>query len=124
MKMSLEVFEVIRTAAKSDSGTALLMPFDGSLFMDYSPEKIKLFGLIDGAGILLYECDLSAYDAATIACIERAWLSRDHADGLVFATMLDTMMGMPFDALEQRSMMRLIIKNWSCLQHMKEFTNG
>jgi len=123
MKMSLEVFEVIRTAAKSGSGTALLMPFDGSLFMDYSPEKIELFGLIDGAGILLYDCDLSAYDAATIACIERAWLSKDHADGLVFATMLDTMMGMPFDALEQRSMMRLIIKNWSCLQYMKEFTN-
>jgi hypothetical protein len=38
--------------------------------------------------------------------------------------MLDTMMGMPFDALDQRRMMRLIIKNWSCLQHMKEFTNG
>jgi len=124
MKMSLEVFEVIRTAATVGSGTALLMPFDGSLFMDYGPVKMELFGVIDGAGILLYACSWTDFDAATIACIERAWCSRDHADGLVFATMLDTMMGMPFDALEQRRMMRLIIKNWSCLQHMKEFTNG
>lgn len=124
MKMSLEVFEVIRTAAKSGSGTALMMPFDGSLFIDYSPEKMELFGVIDNAGILLQSCSWKDFDAATIACIERAWCSRDHADGLVFATMLDTMIGMPFDALEQRSMMRLIIKNWSCLQHMKEFTNG
>ena len=62
--------------------------------------------------------------AATIACIERAWCSRNHADGLVFATMLDTMMGMPIDASEQRGMMRTIIKNWSCLQHMAELTNG
>ena len=46
MKMSLEVFEVIRTAAKAGPGTALLMPFDGSLFIDYSPEKMELFGLI------------------------------------------------------------------------------
>ena len=124
MKMSLEVFEVIRTAAKAGPGTALLMPFDGSLFMDYSPEKMELFAVIHGAGILLYECSWTEYDAATIACIERAWLSREHADGLVFATMLDTMMGMPFDALDQRRMMRIIIKNWSCLQYMKEFTNG
>jgi hypothetical protein len=124
MKMSLEVFEVIRTAATVGSGTALLMPFDGSLFMDYGPVKMELFGVIDGAGILLYACSWTDFDAATIACIERAWCSREHADGLVFATMLDTMMGMPFDALEQRRMMRLIIKNWSCLQHMKEVTNG
>jgi hypothetical protein len=123
MKMSLEVFDVIRTAATVGSGTALMMPFDGSLFIDYSPEKMELFGVIDGAGILLYDCDLSAYDAATIACIERAWCSRNHADGLVFATMLDTMMAMPIDALDQRRMMRIIIKNWSCLQYMKEFTN-
>ena len=123
MKMSLEVFEVIRTAAKAGHGTALLMPFDGSLFIDYKPEKMELFGVIDGAGILLQSCSWKDFDAATIACIERAWLSRDHADGLVFATMLDTMMAMPFDALDQRRMMRLIIKNWSCLQYMKEFTN-
>ena len=123
MKMSLEVFEVIREAAKAGPGTALLMPFDGSLFIDYKPEKMELFGVIDGAGILLQSCSWTEYDAAAIACIERAWLSRDHADGLVFATMLDTMIGMPFDALEQRSIMRVIIKNWSCLQHMKEFTN-
>jgi len=120
MKMSLEVFEVIRTAAKSGSGTALLMPFDGSLFIDYSPEKMELFGVIDGAPLLLQSCSWTEYDAAAIACIERAWLSREHADGLVFATMLDTTIGMPIDALDQRRMMRLIIKNWSCLQHMKE----
>ena len=122
--MSLEVFEVIRTAATVGSGTALLMPFDGSLFMDYGPVKMELFGVIDGAGILLYNCSLSEFDAATIACIERAWCSRNHADGLVFATMLDTMMGMPIDALEQRGLMRLVIKNWSCLQHMEALTNG
>lgn len=122
--MSLEVFEVIRTAATVGSGTALLMPFDGSLFMDYGPVKMELFGVIDGAGILLYKCSWSDFDAATIACIERAWCSRNHADGLVFATMLDTMMGMPIDALEQRGLMRLIIKNWSCLQHMETLTNG
>ena len=122
--MSLEVFDVIREAAKADDGTALLMPFDGSLFMDYGPVKMELFGVIDGAGILLYNCSWSEFDAATIACIERAWCSRNHADGLVFATMLDTMMGMPIDALEQRGLMRTIIKNWSCIQHMAELTNG
>ena len=31
---------------------------------------------------------------------------------------------MPADALEQRNLMRIIIKNWSCLQHMAEMTNG
>jgi hypothetical protein len=38
--------------------------------------------------------------------------------------MLDVMSKMPADALEQRGLMRTIIKNWSCLQHMAELTNG
>ena len=122
--MSLEVFEVIRTAATVGSGTALLMPFDGSLFMDYGPVKMELFGVIDGAGILLYNCSWSDFDAATIACIERAWCSRNLSQGLVIWTMLDVMSKMPADALEQRGLMRTIIKNWSCLQHMAELTNG
>ena len=122
--MSLEVFEVIRTAATVGSGTALLMPFDGSLFMDYGPVKMELFGVIDGAGILLYNCSWSDFDAATIACIERAWCSRNLSQGLVMWTMLDVMSKMPADASEQRGLMRTIIKNWSCLQHMAELTNG
>ena len=122
--MSLEVFEVIRTAATVGSGTALLMPFDGSLFMDYGPVKMELFGVIDGAGILIYNCSWSEFDAATIACIERAWCSRNLSQGLVIWTMLDVMSKMPADALEQRGLMRTIIKNWSCLQHMAELTNG
>jgi hypothetical protein len=38
--------------------------------------------------------------------------------------MLDVMSKMPIDASEQRGLMRIIIKNWSCIQHMAEMTNG
>ena len=122
--MSLEVFDVIREAAKADDGTALLMPFDGTLFMEYRKAGFELVGIVDDEKLLLLSGTWEEYDPATIACIERAWCSRNHADGLVFATMLDTMMGMPIDALEQRGLMRTIIKNWSCIQHMAELTNG
>ena len=37
---------------------------------------------------------------------------------------MDVMSKMPADASEQRGLMRTIIKNWSCLQHMEALTNG
>ena len=122
--MSLEVFEAIREAAKADDGTALLMPFDGTLFIEYSKARMELVGIVDDEKLLLLSATWEEYDPATIACIERAWCSRNLSKGLVIWTMLDVLSKMPADASEQRGLMRTIIKNWSCLQHMEELTNG
>ena len=122
--MSLEVFDVIREAAKADDGTALLMPFDGTLFIEYRKAWFELVGIVDDEKLLLLSGTWEEYDPATIACIERAWCSRNLSQGLVVWTMMDVMSKMPADASEQRGLMRTIIKNWSCLQHMEALTNG
>lgn len=122
--MSLEVFEVIREAAKADDGTALLMPFDGTLFIEYSKAKMDLVGIVDDEKLLLLSATWEEYDPATIACIERAWCSRNLSQGLVIWTMLDVLSKMPTDALEQHKLMRIVMKNWCCMQHQEALTNG
>lgn len=122
--MSLEVFDVIREAAKADDGTALLMPFDGTLFMEYRRAEFELVGIVDDEKLLLLSGTWEEYDHAAIACIERAWCSRNLSQGLVLWNMLDVMSKMPADALEQRRLMRTVVKSWCCTQHMTEFTNG
>lgn len=122
--MSLQVFDVIREAAKADDGTALLMPFDGTLFVEYRKAGYELVGIVDDEKLLLLSGSWAEYEPATIACIERAWCSRNLSEGLIIWTMLDVISKMPADADEQRRLMRIVLKNWSCLQYMKELTNG
>lgn len=122
--MSLQVFDVIREAAKADDGTALLMPFDGTLFLEYSKAGYELVGIVDDEKLMLLAGSWQEYDPATIACIERAWCSRNLSQGVVIWKMLDVLSKMPSEHSEQRRLMRLVIKNWSCCQHMAEVTNG
>jgi len=105
MDVILEVFDVIRSAAKTGPGTALLRPFDGTLFIDYTPQDAKLYAIIRGKATLLVQSDWDAYSPRLMASYELAWLS---SDGLT-QTLFETLEAHPADT---QHLMRPIVQTW------------
>jgi len=120
MKMSLEVFDVIRANARTAAGTALLMPFDGTLFMDYDADGITVFCVIDDVKTVILKSTWDAFDAKVVVCIERGWLSKDET----MRTMFSVLGKMDTYSDSQKQMMRDIVVRWSIMRHMGEVTNG
>lgn len=117
--MSLAVFDEIRERARTSSGTAILLPFDGTLGMEYDADGIRVFGMIEGVRTLIHACDWSSFDAVVVACIERGWCSSNET----MKAMLSTLAKMNTYTPRQQEMMRGICVQWACLQHRKEVAN-
>lgn len=116
MDAILEVFDVIRSAAKAGPGTALLRPFDGTLFIDYTPESAKLYAIIRGKATLLVQSDWDDYSPRLMAAYELAWLS---SDGLT-QTLFETLEAHPADT---QHLMRPIVQTWVLNKFWSEVCN-
>lgn len=120
MKMSLAVFDAIRERARTAPGTALLMPFDATLFMDYDAAGVEVFCIVDDVRTLILKSTWETFDAATVACIERGWLSKDET----MRTMFSVLGKMDTYTESQKQTMRDVVVRWAVLRHMDEVTNG
>lgn len=105
MDTNLEVFDVIRSAAQAGDGKALLQPFDGSLFIEYTKEKASLFGIVNKQRTLLLDMPWLHYNAGILASYELAWVSKDELTHKLFEVLA-------LHPVDEQDKMRPIVLMW------------